>query len=133
MSKILKPADWKQYPNFTQAEFRCRITGLCFMEAAFLDKLQAIRNEFGRPMPVTSGYRDPSHPAEQGKSVSGAHTLGIAADIGVHGAAALELVEIALRHGIQRIGLHQRGPYNQRFVHLDLGGARLPAPAIWTY
>lgn len=123
--------DWSQYPNFSEREFRCTHTGACAMRPELLDVLQRIRNEFGRPMPISSGYRDPSHPIEAAKTRPGSHAMGVAADIAVSGPDALRIVELAIKHGIRRIGVHQRG--TGRFIHLDIGGHGLPSPAIWTY
>jgi zinc D-Ala-D-Ala carboxypeptidase len=127
MTKI----DWSLYPNFSESEFRCKHTGKCEMDPAFLATLQAIRTEFGKPLGVSSGYRDRSHPIEAKKSATGAHAMGIAVDFRVYGADALRLIEIALKHGIQRIGVNQKG--GARFIHLDAGGPGLPSPAIWSY
>ena len=124
--------DWSKYPNFTPAEFACRHTGVALMQAEFMDRLQAIRTEYGRPLRITSGYRAPSHPAEARKGhATGEHTLGTCADIAVQGADAVELIRIALAHGITRFGVQQRG--DARFVHLGIGGGSLPSPAIWSY
>lgn len=30
--------DWSRLPNFTEAEFRCKHTGKCDMDAAFMDR-----------------------------------------------------------------------------------------------
>lgn len=124
--------DWSRYPNFSEAEFRCRHTGRCEMQAAFMDVLQAIRTEYGMPMAISSGYRHPSHPAEARKGhTTGEHTRGACCDVAVQGEAALRLVRIALAHGITRIGVQQNG--GERFLHLGIGGEGLPAPTIWSY
>jgi len=80
-------------------------------------------------MTVTSGYRHPSHPVEARKSHSnGEHTQGMCADIAcTNGSDRFQLVTLALKHGITRIGI-ARG-----FVHLGLGGRGLPPNVIWEY
>jgi len=123
--------DWSRWPNFKPEEFRCRHTGGLVMRPEFLDILQAIRTEYGKPMRVTSGYRHPSHPAEAGKSRSGEHSYGTAADIACEGADAVLLLRIALKHGITRIGVQQTG--SGRFLHLGIGAPGLPNPTIWSY
>lgn len=123
--------DWSRYPNFSRAEFACSHTGKCEMRAEFMDVLQAIRTEYGKPMTISSGYRDRTHPAERKKVATGEHPQGLCADVAVQGADALRLIEIALRHGIMRIGVQQKGA--GRFVHLGLGGPGLPTPALWSY
>lgn len=124
--------DWKKYaPFFTEEEFRCRHTGKCEMDPRFMDRLLALRIGYGAPMPISSGYRDRTHPVEAGKATTGAHVLGVAVDVAVVGADALRLIEIALAHGIKRIGVQQKG--SGRFIHLDIGGPGLVTPAIWSY
>ena len=129
MSRV---TDWSRYPNFKEAEFRCRHTGLCEMQIAFMDKLQAIRTEYGKPMTIGSGYRHPSHPVEARKgTTTGEHTQGTCCDVAVEGADAVRLLQIALKHGITRIGVQQKG--SGRFLHLGIGGCGLANPAIWSY
>lgn len=125
--------DWSKYPNFPESEMRCKHTGKCNMQPEFMDILQDIRNEFRKPMKVSSGFRDTSHPIEAKKEIPGEHTLGTCADIAVSGADAVVLLKIALRFGITRIGINQKGPVHGRFLHLGIGGDDLPNPAIWSY
>jgi uncharacterized protein YcbK (DUF882 family) len=123
--------DWSRYPNFSESEFACRHTGDCRMRVEFMDLLQLIRFAYARPMRVSSGYRAPTHPVEARKRRPGEHSMGLAADIAVTGADALDLVHIALNMGIRRIGVQQHGA--ARFLHLGLGGPGLPSPMIWSY
>lgn len=125
--------DWDRYPNFTEDEFRCSHTGLVCMVPDYLDRLQALRTELDLPMFITSGYRHVSHPTEARKPISGAHTTGRACDVRVHGADALRLVVLAVKHGFTGIGVHQRG--ERRFIHLDdlPGSPNQPRPWIWSY
>lgn len=126
--------NWDDYkPYFSKKEFDCKHTGKNHMRPEFMDVLMQIRKTYNKPMIITSGYRDPSHPAEAGKSTSGgAHTYGVACDIAVRGQDALDLLVIAYGYGIRRIGLQQKG--TGRFIHLDMGdrGLGFP-PAIWSY
>jgi uncharacterized protein YcbK (DUF882 family) len=122
--------DWSRYPNFSEPEFRCRHTGQCHMDEEFVRRLQLVRNDYGKPMRVTSGYRHPTHPVEAAKRsrTAGEHTLGRAADIACdNGSDRFQLVVYAMRHGLTRIGI-ARG-----FVHLGLGGPGLPNPVLWEY
>jgi zinc D-Ala-D-Ala carboxypeptidase len=124
--------DWSQYPNFMEGEFRCRHTGECVMQPAFLARLQALRTAYGRPMVITSGYRHPTHPVEARKAAPGAHSQGRAADIAVHGADALRLIVLAAEHGFTGIGVQQKGA--ARFIHLDdLQAPAWPRPTVWSY
>jgi zinc D-Ala-D-Ala carboxypeptidase len=122
-------AQWEQFPNFRKQEFDCRHTGKNEMKHQFMQVLQAIRKEYGRPMTVTSGYRHPTHPVEARKLRSdGEHTRGMCCDIAcTSGIERFRLVELALKHGITRIGIAKN------FIHLGLGGQGLPSPVIWDY
>lgn len=85
---------------------------------------------------INSGYRCPAHNAKVSKTgESGPHTTGLAADIRISGKPAYELVAKAIELGATGIGLHQHGPRESRFVHLDTlaNSADYPRPVIWTY
>lgn len=129
--------DWSRWPNFAEHEFRCRCgCGRAGMAAAFLDRLQAIRDRLGRPLAVSSGFRCPDHNARVSTTGrDGPHTTGRAADIAVAGADA-ELVEIiAIELGITGRGVKQHGPWKYRFLHLDdiEPGGKHPRPRLWSY
>lgn len=121
--------DWSEFPNFTQAEFMCRHTGKCEMSPEFMCRLQHLRQVYGKPMRITSGYRDRTHPIEAAKSAPGEHSTGHAADVAVQGADALRLVQLALGLGFTRIGVQQKG--GGRFIHLG-DSTDLPS-TIWSY
>lgn len=122
-------ADWSKYPNFTKAEFDCKATGENNMQHEFMAKLQAIRTEYGKSLKVTSGFRSVKHPIEAKKTNSnGEHTQGFCADIACdNGAERFRLVQLALKHGITRIGIAKS------FLHLGIGGNGLPNNVIWEY
>ncbi len=97
------------------------------MHPTFLARLQSLRDAYGRPMQITSGYRDPSHPVEARKVTTGAHTLGRAVDVAVQGEDRFHLVRLAMQHGFTGIGIAAT------FVHLDDVVSELPRPRIFTY
>lgn len=123
--------NWDKYPNFKPAEFKCSHCGSEGIQEKLLDKLQAMRTEYGKPMRITSGYRCPKHPVEAVKSVPGAHALGLAADIGVEGAEAHQVLTLAMKHGFTGVGVQQKG--TGRFIHVDVRSGELPTPAVWSY
>lgn len=126
--------DWSSYPNFTKREFDCKFTGENDMQPEFMERLQAVRTEYGKPMLISSAYRSPKHPNERDKDEPGAHTEGRAADIITHGPDALQIIELALKHGFTGIGVSQKG--STRFIHLDdipPGHKHFPRPTIWSY
>lgn len=123
--------DWGRYPNFSAGEFKCSHCGAEGIKEELLTKLQAMRTEYGKPMRITSGYRCPKHPAEVTKSTPGAHSLGLAADIGVEGAEAYNVLKLAFKHGFTGVGVQQKG--TGRFIHVDIRSGQLPTPAVWSY
>jgi len=118
--------DWSKYPNFSKKEFDCKFTGKNRMRPEFLEVLQRIRFEYGKPMLITSGYRDKKHPIEARKAAPGEHSFGLACDVGVSGVDWGELFVIAWKHGIRRIGVKQHG--DARFIHLGMGDIYLNFP-----
>ena len=70
--------------NFTVAEFACKDgSDPVFVDSSLAALLQKIRDHFGRPVVITSGYRTASHNTRVGGSRSSQHLLGRAADIQV--------------------------------------------------
>ena len=129
---------WR-WPHFSAAEMASRRDGSLRIDPAFLDWLEEVRAEFGRPMPVSSGYRTPKQQEVlPGHKRTGAHVAGQAVDVLVSGARARELVDIAIRHGVLGLGIAQAPtvPKQSRYLHLDRWSARLGSgrfPAIWSY
>jgi len=125
--------DWSVYTNFTKEEFDCKETGENKMDSEFLDKLQAIRTEFGKPIKITSGYRSKKHSVEIKKKTIGAHPLGRAADIPANGNDSFILIGLAIKYGMTGIGVSQKG--KKRFLHLDdiTGNKAFPRPNVWSY
>ncbi len=125
--------DWR-WPDFTEDEMRCKGSGEILMNARFMDRLQSLRDDYGRPMIISSGYRSPEYNAKVSHTGrTGPHTTGRAVDIAIRGEDAYMLLGTALRHGFAGIGLNQRGA--GRFLHLDdLPQAdNRPRPWVWTY
>ena len=122
---------WGKY--FNRGEFECSHTHTCEMDQDFIDKLNKLREEFGKPLTINSGYRSPEHPIEYVKQSPGAHASGKACDISVSRADALKLLELALKLGFTGYGLNQKG--SSRYIHLDTleNSKERPRPSIWTY
>ena len=126
------PSGW-QY--FSMEELTCHCgCGRMEMKDDFMRKLVALRDDLQVPLYVTSGYRCKkwnTHVSTTGDT--GPHTTGRAVDIRIAGADAYKLVRHALMHEFTGIGLKQRGPWSDRFIHLDdlvIPGGR---PRVWTY
>jgi len=127
--------DWNTSAYFNQHEFTCSHTGKCDMDSNFINKLNELRVAFGKPMRITSGFRDVTHPIEAKKSSPGAHTTGKAADISVARGDAFYLLSLALQKGFTGIGIAQKGSGASRFLHLDTieNSPERPRPTIWSY
>lgn len=119
------------YPNFTRKEMACQHCGAEGIKPALMDKLQELRNRYGKPMRITSAYRCPQHPIEAKKSSPGAHAFGLAADVGVEGMEAYKVLQIAFELGFTGIGVQQKG--TGRFIHLDVRNGELSGPTVWSY
>jgi uncharacterized protein YcbK (DUF882 family) len=103
------------------------------MDLEMVKKLEALREEFGQPMRLSSAYRDPKlHPRERMKpNGPGYHGKGMAVDVLIYGADAIRLLKLAIQHGFNGIGINQKNDFSQRFIHLD---TRNPEKsAIWSY
>lgn len=127
-------AQWDKYPNFSKKEFDCKHTGKNEMTHEFMKKLQTLREFYGKPIRVTSGYRDYTHPVEAKKrSKNGAHPTGNAADLAVDRKDAYKVLELAMGLGFTGIGVKQHGA--GRFLHLDIieNNPKQPRPTIWSY
>lgn len=137
MKKQLKPEDmdWSKYENFTKEEFDCKHTGKNEMTTKFMDRLQELRTLYGKPMIITSGYRDKTHPVEVNKTRAGAHSSGEAADIAVDREDAYNVLKLAMQlEGFTGIGVKQKD--GGRFLHLDTIDKGTPdflRPTVWSY
>ena len=128
--------DWESYPNFAEHEFACQCgCGAALMDPVFLGLLQTLRERYGEPMRITSGYRCPEHNARVSRTGrDGPHTTGKAADIAIDRGDAWELLHDAVPLMFSGIGLNQKG--SGRFIHLDIltdSETSGPRPTIWTY
>lgn len=112
----------------------CSHSGKCEMNPEFMADLEDLREYWGKPMTITSAYRDVTHPIEAKKSKRGAHTYGRAVDVAVSGSEAHDFVKAVVEHGkFKRIGVAQKG--NGRFIHLDnmSNGEGFPSPWMYSY
>ena len=81
---LAKDGAKKLSPAFKVREFRCRDgSDVVMIDESLVVLLQCIREHFGKPVTITSGYRTASHNAKVGGSKSSQHLLGRAADIQV--------------------------------------------------
>lgn len=143
------------YAYFTADELACRCgcgLGEQDMSPSFMRRLIDIRRRLDFPFIVTSaarcadyndrlyverGYREGAH--RRGPHTP--HTVGQegekchAVDIRVRGDKAYRVLVMARDGGFTGIGVFQRGPHEERFVHLDdlPAWAAGPRPWVWSY
>lgn len=120
--------------NFTVAEVACKCGCGMVPEQDFMDKVQMMRDLYGRPLRVTSGARCSAYNAKvSGTGEDGPHTTGRAIDFGIDRGDAYLLLRIGMKCGMTGIGVAQKG--ESRFLHFDdlPNGAGQPRPTVWSY
>lgn len=82
-----------------------------------MNRLQVVRDIVGKPIRITSGYRDPEHNRRVGGRPNSYHTKGMAVDFVVNGQSPRDTQKL-LRGWSGGMGC-----YNG-FTHLDIGPKR---------
>jgi uncharacterized protein YcbK (DUF882 family) len=120
---------------FKVEEFACKHCGEIRMDPFFLERLDRLRAEYGKPLIVSSGYRCPVHnAAESSTGLTGPHTTGHAVDFAISRGEALQLLRVAITmKAFTGLGIKQKGL--GRFIHLDdlPNAPGQPRPTIWSY
>ena len=116
---------------FTRDEFKCKC-GKCvnMIQDEFIEQMDSLREKYGKPIFVNSGYRCPSHNNEVSSTgFNGPHTTGRAGDFKIDRGDAVHLLELALAIPyFKGFGVNQKGL--GRFLHLD---ASRDTRTIWSY
>ena len=123
-------------PHFLKRELACKCGCGRLPQQSFMDKVENLRMRAGFPMPVSSAMRCPEYNAKKSSTGGwGPHTTGRAIDILVSGSRAFELMRLAMTSGFTGVGVNQKGPHDQRFIHLDdlPDAEKQPRPAPWSY
>lgn len=100
--------------NFHLSEMECKC-GKCqitIVNMNHMKKLQEMRDYFGKPIYINSGYRCPSHNIAEGGASDSEHLKG-ATDITVRGIKPSEMVRKALEMNFGGVGSYKT------FTHLD--------------
>lgn len=107
--------------NFRVSEFSCHGGGCCSttkIDSKLVAMLQQIRDHFGKPVTINSGYRCAKHNKAIGGASGSYHVKGMAADIAVEDVAPAEVAKYAESIGILGIGLYETAK-DGYFVHVD--------------
>lgn len=93
---LAKNGDRRLAPDFKVRELRCRDgSDTVMVDETLTVVLQCIREHFGKPVTITSGYRTAAHNAAVGGAKSSQHLLGRAADIRVEGVSVEDVAAYA--------------------------------------
>ena len=118
-------------PSFRVREFACKGSDVVLLDEELVVLLQCIREHFGKPVTITSGYRTASHNAKVGGSKSSQHLLGRAADIQVQDTDPLAVAAYAesLMPGWGGVGRYPvKAGRAKGWVHVDTR----PNKSRWT-
>lgn len=117
--------DWSRY-NFTEEELRCKGTGMLRLHPGFLDRLQELREAYGRPMPITSGCRSREHNARERGARSSLHICDAEVHPGMQGTLAVDVATTDAKGRGDLFALAWQMGWSvgwggaRRFLHLDL-------------
>ena len=113
--------------HFSKNELSCPCCGVMGMNRKFLKRLEAVREDYGKPMNLNSAFRCADHNAAIGSKPTSSSVMGKAVDIACVGSRErYELVRALLLH-VCRIGI------GEGFIHADNDLANKSPDVIWTY
>ena len=93
---LMADGDRRLAPDFKVRELRCRDgSDTVMVDETLTVVLQCIREHFGKPVTITSGYRTAAHNEAVGGAKSSQHLLGRAADIRVQGVSVEDVAAYA--------------------------------------
>ena len=102
--------------HFKLREFECRCCRKVMLSPGLLERLQALRALWGKPVVITSGYRCPSHNHAVGGVPNSLHLKGRAADIAVERREQDAVAAMA-----RQVGFDSVITYGARnFIHLGV-------------
>lgn len=118
--------------DFARVEFQCPCCMKCAMRPEFMDALQRLRDEYGKPIRINSGYRCANHNARVRGAAESQHLYGNAVDIACDNIFDRDrLIELAFKFGftgkeISPVHVHlDRRSTGARLIWTDLKGACL--------
>lgn len=121
--------------HFKRKELKCKCgCGRADMSPEFMERLELLREEYGKPIILSSAYRCPEYNNKiSATGKNGPHTTGRAVDIPIMLYDAFLIAKLAFMFGFTGIGIKQHGYPGKRFIHLDDIQDPRTRPRIWTY
>lgn len=102
--------------HFSSTEFENKGDKEFFLEEELIEKLEKVREEFGKAITITSGYRSPEYNKKIGGAPASSHISGMAADVTCSNIKELDkLYEICENH-FEAVGDGRK----KGFVHVDI-------------
>ncbi|MEM7667403.1 MAG: D-Ala-D-Ala carboxypeptidase family metallohydrolase [Pseudomonadota bacterium] len=126
---------WESYRYFKPHEFASKGNGEVQVDHRMVAALDNVRHEFGQPIRITSGYRDPEHNRRVGGARNSQHMHGTAVDIdltGMDDAQRSRLVSLLSQNGFRGFGTYDDSPNmlhadtRKNFAQWDHGDGRHP-------
>ena len=112
-----KDGNTKLSKNFKVREFACQDgTDTIFISPQLVTLLQNIRDHFGKPVIISSGYRTEAHNKKVDGSPYSQHKYGMACDIRINGISPVKIADYAETKMPHSGGI---GIY-PNFCHLDV-------------
>lgn len=103
--------------HFKLNEFQCPCCHNVKLHPELFTRLLALRNEWGRPIIITSGYRCPEHNTAVGGEKNSLHRAGLACDIKAAEKEQEILKILPLKHGFSKILCYPE----RKYMHIDVG------------
>ena len=114
----MRPNDIFVSPHFRLTEFQCRCCGCVKLHPELLVKLEKLRDAWGSPLILTSGFRCDKHNRKVNGAEASLHLMGQAADVVV-----LDENQREFSGAAEKAGFDQIVTYGKRnFVHLGIFG-----------
>jgi uncharacterized protein YcbK (DUF882 family) len=113
--------------NFSRKEFECKCgCGEAFVDINLIQALQFVRDQYGKGIKITSGYRCAKHNAAEGGKPDSAHLTGKAVDISANNSRDRYTLIRLLTNKFSRIGIAKT------FIHVDVDDTK-PQNVCWLY
>jgi zinc D-Ala-D-Ala carboxypeptidase len=112
------------YDEFNSPDIQ---SGGDLMDMELLLMVDRVREQYGKPIIITSGYRTPQHNARVGGKTTSSHIKGLAIDIACDNSTdRFKLKGLLQEVGFNRIGI------DKKFIHVDVDKDKIQN-ILWIY